>query len=61
MYLSDIYTVSAPLAGLPAISVPAGKDSRGLPIGLQITGKPFSEGELLGITNWIEKELAGKL
>ena len=57
MYLSDIYTVSAPLAGLPAISVPIGKDSRGLPIGLQITGKPFSEGELLGITNWIEKEL----
>ncbi len=60
MYLSDIYTVSAPLAGLPAISVPVGKDSRGLPVGLQITGKPFSEGELLGITNWIEKELADR-
>ena len=61
MYLSDIYTVSAPLAGLPAISVPAGKDSRGLPVGLQITGKPFTERELLGIANWIEKELAGKI
>jgi len=55
MYLSDVYTVSAPLAGLPAISIPVGRDSKGLPIGLQITGKPFCEGELLGVAHWVEK------
>jgi aspartyl-tRNA(Asn)/glutamyl-tRNA(Gln) amidotransferase subunit A len=57
MYLSDVYTVTAPLAGLPAISIPNGRDRKGLPIGLQITGKPFGEGELLGMANWVMKEL----
>jgi aspartyl-tRNA(Asn)/glutamyl-tRNA(Gln) amidotransferase subunit A len=57
MYLSDIYTVSAPLAGVPALTIPIGKDSKGLPIGLQITGKPFGEGEIFGISDWLEKEL----
>ena len=56
MYLSDVYTVSAPLAGLPAISVPAGTDASGLPIGIQITGRPFGEGELLRIAHWMEQE-----
>ena len=48
MYLGDIFTVPASLAGLPAISVPCGFDSRGLPVGLQITGKHFAEATLLG-------------
>jgi aspartyl-tRNA(Asn)/glutamyl-tRNA(Gln) amidotransferase subunit A len=43
MYLSDIYTVSVNLAGLPAISLPCGKDGKGLPIGLQLIGKHFGE------------------
>ena len=43
MYLSDIYTVSANLAGLPAISLPCGKDKNGLPIGLQLTANCFRE------------------
>lgn len=58
MYLSDVYTVSGPLAGVPSISIPVGKDVRGLPIGVQITGRPFGEGELFSVANWIEKELA---
>lgn len=57
MYLSDIYTVSGPLAGVPAVSIPIGMDSAGLPIGLQITGIPFGEGQCLGMAHWIEKKL----
>jgi aspartyl-tRNA(Asn)/glutamyl-tRNA(Gln) amidotransferase subunit A len=49
MYLNDIFTVSAPLAGLPALSVPCGFDDAGLPVGLQLTGNYFSEAHLLGI------------
>ena len=51
MYLNDIFTVSAPLAGLPALSVPCGFDEAGLPIGLQLTGNYFSEAQLLGIAH----------
>ncbi len=47
MYLSDIYTVMVNLAGLPAISVPCGTDAAGLPIGLQLIGRPFEENTLL--------------
>ena len=47
MYLGDIYTVSANLAGLPAISVPCGRDSRGLPIGLQLIGDCFQEKKII--------------
>ena len=47
MYLGDIYTISANLAGLPAISVPCGADSRGLPIGLQLIGDCFQEKKIL--------------
>lgn len=47
MYLGDIYTVSANLAGLTAISLPAGTDSRGLPIGIQLTGDCFQEKKII--------------
>jgi aspartyl-tRNA(Asn)/glutamyl-tRNA(Gln) amidotransferase subunit A len=48
MYLGDIFTIPAPLAGLPALSVPCGFDGGGLPVGLQLMGPHFSEGRLLG-------------
>ncbi len=51
MYLGDIFTVSAPLAGLPALSVPCGFDGAGLPVGLQLTGRHFSEALLLGVAH----------
>jgi aspartyl-tRNA(Asn)/glutamyl-tRNA(Gln) amidotransferase subunit A len=43
MYKSDMYTIAVNLAGLPAISLPVGKDSEGMPIGLQLIGKAFNE------------------
>jgi len=47
MYLSDVYTVTANLAGIPALSVPCGFTPEGLPVGLQILGRHFQEGTLL--------------
>lgn len=47
MYLGDIYTIAVNLAGLPAISVPCGQDSKGLPIGMQLIGDCFQEKKLL--------------
>jgi aspartyl-tRNA(Asn)/glutamyl-tRNA(Gln) amidotransferase subunit A len=47
MYLGDIYTVTVNLAGVPAISVPCGRSSAGLPIGLQLIGNHFDEARLL--------------
>jgi aspartyl-tRNA(Asn)/glutamyl-tRNA(Gln) amidotransferase subunit A len=47
MYLSDIYTISANLAGIPGISIPAGFHSLGLPLGLQLLAPPFEEERLL--------------
>lgn len=47
MYLSDIYTISVNLAGLPGMSVPCGKDSKGLPIGLQLIGNCFKENNII--------------
>ena len=59
MYLNDIYTISVNLAGLPGMSVPAGLDSQGLPIGLQLIGQYFDESKLLNaayqyqqVTDW---------
>ena len=47
MYLNDVFTVTLNLAGLPGISVPVGLDKQGLPLGLQLIGRPFEEGDLL--------------
>lgn len=55
MYLSDIFTVSVNLAGLPAISIPCGLTSEGLPLGLQIIGKPFDESTVLKLAYHYEK------
>jgi len=57
MYLSDVYTTSANLAGIPGISVPCGRDSRGLPIGLQLLGRQFDEGTLLKVADFLESDL----
>ena len=54
MYLADVYTVAVNLAGLPAIVVPCGLDAHGLPIGVQLIGKPFSEKRLLQAAYAIE-------
>ena len=59
MYLNDVLTVPASLAGLPAISVPAGKNSLQLPFGLQIIGKPFEEISILSGAKLIEENLNG--
>lgn len=54
MYLSDVFTVPANLAGLPAIAVPAGLDRRGLPLSLQLLARPFDEGGLLRAARALE-------
>ncbi|MDE0044775.1 MAG: Asp-tRNA(Asn)/Glu-tRNA(Gln) amidotransferase subunit GatA [bacterium] len=58
MYLNDVFTVPASLAGLPGISVPAGLDGDGLPLGLQVIARPFDEARLLRVARTIE-EAAG--
>ncbi len=55
MYLSDIYTIGVNLAGLPGVSIPCGFTQAGLPIGLQIIGKPFEEAEMLAIARSYEQ------
>jgi aspartyl-tRNA(Asn)/glutamyl-tRNA(Gln) amidotransferase subunit A len=54
MYLSDIYTISLNLAGLPGISVPSGKTKSGLPLGLQVAGKLLDEGGVMNVASAIE-------
>ncbi|ADO43526.1 Asp-tRNA(Asn)/Glu-tRNA(Gln) amidotransferase subunit GatA [Ketogulonicigenium vulgare] len=54
-YLNDVFTITVNLAGLPGISVPAGQDSKGLPLGLQLIGKPWEEGDLLNIAYSLER------
>ncbi len=54
MYLSDVYTISANLAGIPAVSVPCGSSSEGLPIGVQLMGKPFAEPDIFRVATVIE-------
>jgi len=55
MYLSDIYTISINLAGLPALSLPCGFDSQEMPIGMQIIGKPFDEETILRVAHAYEQ------
>ena len=55
MYLSDVFTVPVNLAGIPAISVPCGFNSAGLPIGLQLIGKPFDEETVLRVAHAFEQ------
>ncbi|KIC25752.1 MULTISPECIES: Asp-tRNA(Asn)/Glu-tRNA(Gln) amidotransferase subunit GatA [unclassified Leisingera] len=54
MYLNDVFTVTVNLAGLPGVAVPAGLDSQGLPLGLQLIGKPWEEGDLLNTAYALE-------
>jgi aspartyl-tRNA(Asn)/glutamyl-tRNA(Gln) amidotransferase subunit A len=54
MYLADIYTVTADLAGIPGISVPCGETKSGLPIGVQILGKHFDEAGILRLAHAYE-------
>ena len=56
MYLADVFTVSANLAGLPAISVPCGFTESKLPIGLQLTGRPFDESMLLRVADAYQRD-----
>ena len=56
MYLSDIFTIPVNLAGLPGMSVPCGFDEKGLPIGLQIIGRPLDEGLMLQTAYVLERE-----
>ncbi|SDE41064.1 Asp-tRNA(Asn)/Glu-tRNA(Gln) amidotransferase subunit GatA [Limimaricola pyoseonensis] len=55
MYLNDVFTVTVNLAGLPGISVPAGLDAKGLPLGLQLIGRPWEEGDLLNTAYALEQ------
>jgi aspartyl-tRNA(Asn)/glutamyl-tRNA(Gln) amidotransferase subunit A len=55
MYLNDVFTVTVNLAGLPGVAVPAGLDRQGLPLGLQLIGKPWGEGELLNHAYVVER------
>ena len=54
MYLSDIYTVTVNIAGLPGISIPCGRDAKGLPIGMQLIAAPFEEPKLLRTAEYYE-------
>ena len=55
MYLNDVFTVTVNLAGLPGLSVPAGMDSKGLPLGLQLIGRPWDEETIIRSGGVIEK------
>ena len=55
MYLSDIFTITCNLAGLPGISIPCGKNSEGLPIGLQLMANHFQESLMLRVAHQFEK------
>ena len=55
MYLNDVFTVTVNLAGLPGIAVPAGVDRKGLPLGLQLIGRPWEEGDLLNTAYALEQ------
>jgi aspartyl-tRNA(Asn)/glutamyl-tRNA(Gln) amidotransferase subunit A len=54
MYLNDVFTVTVNLAGLPGASVPAGQDAAGLPLGLQVIGRPWDEAGMLNVAQALE-------
>ena len=58
MYMSDVFTVTANLAGIPGLSIPVAKTDKGLPVGVQLLGASFSEARLLALGNTI-MELSG--
>jgi len=58
MYLNDVFTVPASMAGVPGMSVPAGLDSQGLPLGLQVIGRPFDEETVFAVSQVIETAAA---
>ncbi len=55
MYLNDVFTVTVNLAGLPGIAVPTGQNAQGLPMGLQLIGRPWEEGDLLNVAYSLEQ------
>jgi aspartyl-tRNA(Asn)/glutamyl-tRNA(Gln) amidotransferase subunit A len=55
MYLNDVFTVTVNLAGLPGVAVPTGLDRNGLPLGLQLIGRPWEEGDLLNTAYALEQ------
>ena len=55
MYLNDVFTVTVNLAGLPGVAVPTGVDAKGLPLGLQLIGRPWEEAELLNVAYTLER------
>ncbi len=57
MYLEDIFTVQANITGVPAISIPSGKHSNGMPMGFQIMAKPFEETEILAFSHYLETNI----
>ena len=61
MYLADIFTVTADLAGIPGISIPCGMSKGGLPIGMQILGRHFDEATVLRVAHVAEHALSGKV
>ena len=58
MYLNDVFTVPASLAGLPGISVPAGLSARGLPLGLQVLGRMLDEATVFRVARALEEAAA---
>jgi aspartyl-tRNA(Asn)/glutamyl-tRNA(Gln) amidotransferase subunit A len=58
MYLNDVFTVPASLAGIPGISIPFGKSKEGLPLGVQILSKHFDEQTIFNIASYLEKNNA---
>ncbi|MEX0752641.1 MAG: amidase family protein, partial [Xanthobacteraceae bacterium] len=59
MYLNDVFTVTVNMAGLPGISVPAGVDTQGLPLGMQLIGRPFDEETLFSL-GYVVEQAAGR-
>ena len=60
MYLNDVFTVTVNMAGLPGLAVPGGLSANGLPLGLQLIGRPFEEETLFSVAEVIE-QAAGRI